>query len=558
MNISRKVVLILVASLVTVFFLIAGCGGTGGGAPTPVEYGPEIPIAQRMAFLDAVQAQTSGLTYENFADQSGALVQFLVAQPEVLSAEVLPDQLNTILVVFTDGRLLFIDRTREPSPQPAQQLITRAPGYALPGAIKAASFWCFDDPQTFGNSATRITDSLRAKGYDSTAVPTQHATVQDIKNLGDSGVILIESHGNVVFRDDMNLVVIDTREVVAPASEALYKSDLDDRSLVYASSGSGSVYRFSQKFVTKHLNFDNSIIFMNACSSMTRDILADAFLSKGAGAYFGWSRSVEDKDAVESAYYLFDLLLGQNTLLPDPDPNFKPQPPMNWQEAFDKMAVTQRRTKSTMMSASQIQQGNPADPSNLSFLKVKGRDQVTGTILPAIKSVTDNPTQGLFVLTGSFGFTPGTVVGNPGAGDIPLTVQNWGAAGVTVSRNAAVTSVQVSVGPRKSNVFKLGGTYRVSGPSNGPFESKEQVRFWVGDQLVYTGTGTGQAPFTFSGNPGQRLRFEVKSNQNFGGPGHFHIQTPSGTQYKFVNKAFDYFPNPTTRICFEGEIILQP
>lgn len=556
MRVSLKL-RVLLGSAALLALLLVGCGGSGGGTS---DNGPEIPVEQRFAALEAIESFTESLTYENFDTQADSVIDYLKSLPEILDAKRVEGEKNSIQAEFTDGRILLIYRNRNESEAPSSPDITREPGYSLPGSTKAAAYWCFGSDIYFGNSATRVSNALRSAGYDSTSDPTSYGTLGDISHLGDVGVLIMETHGSVfVTRDNKPFVAIQTYTIASSDFDEIYKDDLDDKSLVYSMGNrQAGEYCFTQKYVQKHIQLNGTIVFMNACSSFKYDVLADAFLAKGAGAYFGWSQPVEDSDAVETSLSLFDLLLGKNTLLPNSAPNFKPAPPMTWQEAFDKLSQTTRREKPTKVTESQFQDGSPFDPANLSFLKVKGTNNGTGTILPSITSASESSGNSLFVLGGRFGYLPGTIIGNPGSGDIPLPFQSWGPSGISVDYNPAVTSLQVSVGSRKSNIFTLAGSYTVSGIADGIFESKESIRFWVNDNLVYSGSGLTQTPFSFSANPGAILKYEVKTDQNYGGPGNLYIKTPSGFQYKFVNKTFDYIPNATTRICYTGSIILQP
>lgn len=542
------------AMLIPALTILVGCGGSGSvGNGGGGGGGNNLTIEQRLETLAAVNDRTTLLTEDNFSVEADRIIAFLRTRTEFSDVGRDSSGLKTIWARFTDGRMLEISRNRKPSEQEGVQQPGRAPGYSLPAGLRAQLFYGFEE-NYYADSTERLLQPLINAGYSPTSDPKNSSTVGDLLGMSNVGLLVVESHGSMIplnpaTPEEKSLVIM-TRSVVSPELEASYASDLADKSLVYSNTKVGTRYSFSKLFVTKHLQFSRSIIVMNACSSAANDEMSEAFFAKGAGAYFGWTKPVEDQDARETALGMFELFLGVDGLRMwvTPDPSNPPEPPMEWQQVFDRLRITKRYQNDLNLDVS----------TSGAQLVVNARDAVVGTVLPSIRAASVNSSQGISLLQGFFGYTQGTVIGNPGTDNIPMSVQSWAPNAITTNYNPDVTSLRVLSGPRKSNIYKIGKSYTISGPSSGTFASKESIRFWVEEDLIYSGSGLAQTPITFTAIPGSILRFEVKSNQSFGGPGELWMKPPTSAAYRFVAKVFDYIPNPTTRVCFDGTIILQP
>jgi len=159
--------------------------------------------------------------------------------------------------------------------------------------------------------------------YKRTTVAGQ-GSVEDFKNLGDYGLVLVSSHGDThftvagfsLFSAGLPLfegwapssaqVVIYSNMTATPAARAEYEDDLQSGRLVLW----GSMFGVMPSFIQHHAGtLPDSIIYMSICRGTWNDSMANAFLARGAKAYLGYSDYVGVEFTVDVGTQLFEALL---------------------------------------------------------------------------------------------------------------------------------------------------------------------------------------------------------------------------------------------------------
>lgn len=533
--------------------LLQACGGGGATSTTP----PLTTDAARVVTLAEISTKAEVLSVENFDTLAPALISALQTRPDVAEAKLSEDPTdNSIQVWLKDGRSLVIARNRPEGPDSSAATLapmrSRGAGLALPNGVEAKTFFSFSDPK-FTNSSAATLAQLRGAGYTTASAPLA-GTVEDYKGLNSAGVLMVESHGVTVEVDRVTRtwgVGIMTATTPTAELDALYKEDLDSGNLAYLDAGGadGQKYMVTAKFVKKYVKLaPQAFVFLNTCHSLDKKDLGQAFLDAGAGAVFGWSKPVEDKHAVQTAYFLFDKLLGLNTLLPGlEEPAIAPQ---DW-DAVLKAAESTFRPGSGTWHLSRSLNGSTK-------LLVLSKPNDLGTIRPSIESALAVPASNTLTLAGKFGFVQGTAVGNPGSTKVTLPVTKWGPMSVSVELKEGVSTVQLSVGDVKSQVFNLKKTYTIAGPLRTPFEVRDQIEIKLGSTVLFTGGGANIAPIVFDAIPGQKLRLKISTTKAQGGTSQLFMIPPTGAPYVIRPQAFDLLANPSTGVISDLEYSLEP
>lgn len=129
-----------------------------------------------------------------------------------------------------------------------------------------------------------------------------------LANFANYGIIVIDTHG-------WNGDVIFTREVIDQISnlseEQIY--NLYSSAVKMFTMRDGNTYAaLTAKFIQSQLKlqFPNSVIFNGSCESLKNDLLADAFISKGAKTYVGFTGNISTKTCTEKAQEFFSALVG--------------------------------------------------------------------------------------------------------------------------------------------------------------------------------------------------------------------------------------------------------
>lgn len=319
--------------------------------------------SQRDFLNDYATDSSSGLIFDNFVSTSDTFGQ----------SENLMSQGNGINIYFNpplnqpDSHIKvagFVTRDAEPMiiPRDSSQ---PAPGYNFPELAP----WLDNDPNTpsdvpstlsanivksnralildpfqnqfessddKGDEANNIEETLKAAGFIVTRKAKTDVTIEDFKNLDQYGVIAIVSHGARVdlstekptaIYDDPNILnpdrsigeVVVVTGVLASSlpdndNDNPYRDDLVAKNLVKVNLN-GTIYlALTPSFITKYTqSLPNSLIYVGACDSTYNDTLAQAFISKGAGAFVGYSRIVDSFFADPHGQAMFNALVADRT-----------------------------------------------------------------------------------------------------------------------------------------------------------------------------------------------------------------------------------------------------
>jgi len=145
--------------------------------------------------------------------------------------------------------------------------------------------------------------------FVTTAFLNNSASVEKFKNLSNYGVIIVSSHGDTWFSPPKVGIITATRANVE--NKKKYEIDLKKHRLAISNGGHLAVL---PEFI-KHYNktFPKSLVYVSACRSLYNSSMADAFLSKGARVYFGYSNYVGISYAFNCGKSLFKHLVQGET-----------------------------------------------------------------------------------------------------------------------------------------------------------------------------------------------------------------------------------------------------
>lgn len=531
--------------------LLAGCGGGSGGPST----GSALTFDQRQAAFDALATETATLTASNFVSETPRLLGFLSGRPEFQDAFVEPADPLTIWAQFTDGRWLVISRNREPeavSPSLGRGRDGELPGPQLIPNGKAAFFFSFSETG-FTDITLEAVPAFSAAGFQ--IAPGRAGTLEDYRALNDVGLLYIDSHGYAQTRKGQPLRVgLQSATRVLKDQEGVYAADLAAERLYYVLPPKANrpvELGFFPEWVRANVQLPGrALVFANTCNSQANSSMADAFVAKGAAAFIGWTQPVGDIHAGETGRALLDQLLGRPQLFTYGSGLAEPEVPVDWTEAVARMRGAAR-------PPGRQNRGLNLDQSIMQcVLRTTGVNGALGPARPRIDRVILSEGNNRMFLVGTFGLTPGTVQGNPGGRALP--VLNWRPTEIELAYNGSVTQAQVTVNGVTSNVFDFpSGNYRISGPGDTPFALRDQITVWVGDQQVYSASGSSAQPFSFSARAGQQLRIRVTSSSNFGGTGEMVIRSPLTPTYRIRPNALDLLVS-AGGVVFDQTFTLQP
>lgn len=167
--------------------------------------------------------------------------------------------------------------------------------------------------------------------YKKTTISGQ-GSVEDFKNLGDYGIVLISSHGDTHFTTlgfnnfsaglplftgwapSSAQVVIWSNMAATNAAKATYEEDLKAGRLVLWGNTFGIMPSFIEKYTGK---MANSIVYMSICRGSWNGTMANAFLANGAKAYLGYSDYVNVPFTITEGTNLFNTLITPGKTLAD-------------------------------------------------------------------------------------------------------------------------------------------------------------------------------------------------------------------------------------------------
>lgn len=125
---------------------------------------------------------------------------------------------------------------------------------------------------------------LESIGYKVNEYRDEMVTIEVLESLGNFGVIYITTHGGVG-RKSVNIM---SGEKVTLRKLIRYWRPGKGIGIGTFAGSRESYFTIDKHFIERY-NYHNSLIYINACSSLFNTTLADAFLRKGAAIYFGWT-----------------------------------------------------------------------------------------------------------------------------------------------------------------------------------------------------------------------------------------------------------------------------
>jgi hypothetical protein len=463
-------------------------GGGGGGTVTH----EDTLLVQTLNTFVSQFEQWAGLEPDSIAARS---VRYLDALPNVANVGI-TEGTTTVWANFNNGFSLIIPNNREPSTQAdtlvdAQSLAPRssarsrtaAKHVTIPAGRRMMSALRVPDKgrelptvprfravNAIGTCHINPLPGIRAlltAGHYANANPGA-PTVANLKNVNGDGIFYINSHGGAGFDKQQNAYyAIWTLDPINIATLGNYKAMVNRRELVgmleYSNDAQGNCacvmhYGFTSTFVTAYMSFaKNSLVIVDACHSASgpAGALQQAFKSKGASVYVGWSKSVGAGHAYAAMKYLLDRILGLNLISPE-DPE---------QRAFNIYDVRDDMAAHTSLLI---------DPQNGSTLTVVQLVDDFGLLTPSIQflSPDDNGVQSRLIIAGIFGTDPGEGNRSVTINDTPLDNVSWYPTEIQCdipeSGSNASGTVVVTVG--------TGATARKSNPVN--------LTEWIGE-LTY-------------------------------------------------------------------------
>ncbi|MDD5924088.1 MAG: hypothetical protein PUC88_04790 [Clostridia bacterium] len=177
--------------------------------------------------------------------------------------------------------------------------------------IQEYSKMCVDNSAQ--NIEDNLSDYLFNNNYDNDAI-----TLDTLKNIGDDQVVIWHGHGgynNHIHSFLGTQVAFDEKAFLADpesyAKKIKYTDDYLNGRIICTSSGSAAV---TVKFFEHYLSSTkNSIIYLGTCHSGTDDVLANAFISKGAKAVVANTSTTCTVYDIEMIKSVFSELLNGNT-----------------------------------------------------------------------------------------------------------------------------------------------------------------------------------------------------------------------------------------------------
>lgn len=401
----------------------------------------------RVATLDSIEARLNlgdwaGLTQDSMAQ---VLLPFLESLPAIEAAGITPGT-TTVWAHFQDGRMLVIPNNRPggtdtlvapvsivnrshrphesqaPTLRPAGRPEVSSP-FTAPAFPELPVSMQFRAWNAIGachrNSALAVAYLLDVSDY--TDIGSINPTVGNFLNIKEDGVFYLNTHGGLgLDKDSLPVMALWTTSLPTIANEANHKALLDNYELAYMieasdlpAGGCGFIkhYGLTNAFIANQMSFlKNSLVYVDACYGADPG-LADAFIAAGASAVVGWTKAVDDAFAYRTAHYLFDRLLGTNSIDPDEDPDQRP---------FDLASV--------MQDAQDVDGVNYlSDPWKGATLTVTRGEGNFGLLMPTIKflGVDEYGSSSMLSISGSFGTDPGSSDRSVTMNGDPLTVLNW-------------------------------------------------------------------------------------------------------------------------------------
>lgn len=290
---SKIILTILFLSIIALVF--SSCGGGGSVIPTiPDDDEGEIEeIASEI-----LETQDLGRQYFEqleSQDDPNALqktIDYLKTQPNVDNAEVGEDGVSIWIEYKSGVEGIFLT-------EPFRSLgnLTVSTSYRpnflktpeTPANRKAIILLPFDSVSGYEDQSVEdIHTYLQQSGYSENSIEIyrdEEVTVDLMKTLSNYDFIYMATHGNV---GSSNLIGVSIGQAVSSWSiVALWNSLTGDSKEIWIVTIAGSwyipgiVFALNSRFFA-HYTYPGTFVYMNACSSLKNDSLADVFLNNGA------------------------------------------------------------------------------------------------------------------------------------------------------------------------------------------------------------------------------------------------------------------------------------
>ena len=164
---------------------------------------------------------------------------------------------------------------------------------------------------------TRATNLLTNAGFNVSYFSSENVTVPFYRELveGDYGIIIFRAHS--AMRVNAPIVDLFTSEIYRENGYPEYSGLLSKAEyLVPLGQEKGQFYfAITPDFVERFGRFPKSIIIAMGCSSLNVSGMAEAFISRGAKAYVGWTNIVLPNDTDHETAKFLDMFLGKNKTL---------------------------------------------------------------------------------------------------------------------------------------------------------------------------------------------------------------------------------------------------
>jgi len=164
---------------------------------------------------------------------------------------------------------------------------------------------------------TRATNLLTNAGFNVSYFNSTNVTVPFYRELieGDYGIIIFRAHS--AMRVNATIVDLFTSEKYRQGAYPEYSDLLSIAKYLvpWLPGANESYFAITPSFIEKFGHFPHSIIIAMGCSSLNVSGMAEAFISRGAKAYVGWTNIVLPNDTDHETAKFLDMFLGKNGTL---------------------------------------------------------------------------------------------------------------------------------------------------------------------------------------------------------------------------------------------------
>lgn len=443
--------------IATLAALLAGCGGGGNSLPA---LPPFVPGSVSDADRDAAYADVEAL-FHSVSGQPDAAAQ-IVAHMKTMSqfayAEV--GESGDAIGWFKDGHMYAVFTSDKLPSGPSRQAPLPPKSRDLPAGTAAYIIDAFEP--TRQDASSTIGPELTDKGYNVTYLS---GSVNDYKSISNAGVLVVHAHG-LIATDNARVPRFwyATSEVSPPQRDSTYSQYWANGTIA---TGSGDQLQADGTTKTVHtyivsdqflhdvgITFTQNAFWMSqSCSSYNPVILNSIFDPTrgfhGVAIYGGWTLPEDTNQSTPTTLFIFDRLLGLNTVEPvDPDS----PPPLD-------IATVQSKLDDTFRPGGALPYGESDTSDGQALFKFKtASGSNVPTIIPSVASAELDVSAQSLKISGHFGSPQGNVTLN---GD-QLNVQSWAETEIDVDQPTATSGTLVvrSLGGSSPNGYLLSNPFQ--------------------------------------------------------------------------------------------------